>query len=49
MGEFESGMMVGVFGLVVVGVIGGVGMLVVVVIWLWVFLVLCWIEWLDGC
>ena len=48
LGEFESGMMAGAFGPVAAGVIGGVGTLAVVAIWLWAFPVLRRIERLDG-
>lgn len=48
LGEFESGMMAGLFGPVVAGVIGGIGTLAVVAIWMGAFPVLRRIERLDG-
>lgn len=48
LGEFESGMVAGLFGPVVAGVIGGLGTLAVVGIWMTAFPVLRRIERLDG-
>ncbi|WP_225030269.1 MFS transporter [Xinfangfangia pollutisoli] len=48
LGEFESGMMAGFLGPVAAGVIGGVGTLAVVAIWMSAFPVLRRIERLDG-
>lgn len=48
LGEFESGMLAGFLGPVAAGVIGGVGTLAVVVIWMSAFPVLRRIERLDG-
>jgi len=48
LGEFESGMMAGLVGPVAAGVIGGIGTLAVVAIWMSAFPVLRRIERLDG-
>lgn len=48
LGEFESGMLAGLLGPVAAGVIGGVGTLAVVAIWMTAFPVLRRIERLDG-
>jgi MFS family permease len=48
LGEFESGMLAGFLGPVAAGVIGGVGTLAVVAIWMAAFPVLRRIERLDG-
>ncbi|MFT4012727.1 MAG: MFS transporter [Paracoccus sp. (in: a-proteobacteria)] len=48
LGEFESGMMAGMMGPVAAGVIGGLGTLAVVAIWMTAFPVLRRIERLDG-
>lgn len=48
LGEFESGMLAGFLGPVAAGVIGGVGTLAVVAIWMTAFPVLRRIERLDG-
>lgn len=48
LGEFESGMVAGLFGPVAAGVIGGLGTLAVVAIWMAAFPTLRRIERLDG-
>ncbi|MFT4151034.1 MAG: MFS transporter [Paracoccaceae bacterium] len=48
LGEFESGMVAGMFGPVAAGVIGGVGTLAVVAIWMAAFPVLRRVQRLDG-
>jgi MFS family permease len=48
LGEFESGMLAGALGPVVTGIVGGVGTIVVVLLWMRLFPALAKVETLNG-